>query len=293
MRGMDPIIPLQQHPRFAVALRALGQRAEMLDLADGAGHALVVRRRLPLFGDLGYVPRGPAWATEDLEVRARALANLGRTGVRLLEAESPCRSLRAAGFRMVATPAHVAELALATTPETRRAAFAPKWRGHLRQAERARLLIRDEAFDGDPSHWLLAREAGMRRERGYRALPQSVACAFARACPGAARIHSAWEEGEPVAGMLFLLHPPGATYQIGWSGERGRATSAHHLLLAVAADHLAAEGVLRLDLGTLDAEANPGLARFKIGCGARVRPLGGSWLRLPFAGRLASRHATS
>jgi hypothetical protein len=36
-----------------------------------------------------------------------------------------------------------------------------------------------------------------------------------------------------------------------------------------------------LDLGTVDTENAPGLARFKIGSGAQIRSLGGTWLRIP------------
>jgi len=288
---MDPALPLQQHPRFAQALTLIGQRAEAMTLRDEKGRrlgkALVVRRRVPVLGDVAYLPRGPIWDVDaPCDARADALA---ASGAILVEAEAPCPSLRLAGFRAVVTPAHVAELALAGDPASRRAALDGQWRGHLRQAERSGLTLRREAFDGDPAHWLLAREALLRRERRYRTLPQAVACAFARTAPGAARLLVAIEDGEQVAGMLFLLHPPVATYHIGWTGLRGRALSAHHLLMMAAADDLAGEGFSRLDLGTIDAEASPGLARFKAGLGATVRTLGGSWLRLPFARRLALR----
>jgi hypothetical protein len=36
-----------------------------------------------------------------------------------------------------------------------------------------------------------------------------------------------------------------------------------------------------LDLGTLDTQNAPGLARFKLGSGATAQLLGGTWARLP------------
>lgn len=281
MRGMDAL-PLQQHSRFASALRALGRDVERIDLG-GAGQALVIRRGVPGLGRLGYAPRGPVWRTDDPDGRVEALGRLTRDGVRLIEAEAPCPSLRRAGFRQVMTAAHVAELDLSGTERDRRAALSGTWRNALRRAEGAGLRLEWRRFDGDPSHWLLMHEARMRCERRYRALPQSLACAFARTGRDAAWVLSAHDGAEPVAGMLFLLHAPVATYHIGWTGDRGRALSAHRLMLMAAADRLAAEGVCRLDLGAVDTEAEPGLARFKIGAGARVRALGGSWVRLPFA----------
>jgi hypothetical protein len=276
-------LPLQQHPRFAQALRSLGGKVDVADLS-GAGHAQVIRRKVPILGEIGYVPRGPIWQVSDPGHRRAAMSGLSSQGVRLIDAESCCPSLRGAGFRQLITPTHVAELSLSGSPESRRSGTAPNWRGSLKQAARSDLRVGWERFDGDPSHWLLRQEAAMRARRRYRALPPTVACAFAEANPDSARILVAWTANEPVAGMLFLLHPPVATYHIGWSGDQGRSMSAHHLLLMQAADDLAADGYIRLDLGTVDTEASPGLARFKIGAGATVRALGGSWLRLPFAG---------
>jgi lipid II:glycine glycyltransferase (peptidoglycan interpeptide bridge formation enzyme) len=94
-------------------------------------------------------------------------------------------------------------------------------------------------------------------------------------------LDEARQRAEELAAMLMLCHGLTATYHIGWSGPQGRATAAHQLLLVRAADWLAARGHVRLDLGTVDTDANPGLARFKIGSGAIIRPLGGSWVGVP------------
>lgn len=277
------LAPLQQHPGFAEALRLMGGDAEMVDLG-GAGTAVVVRRRLPVLGPIGTVIRGPCWLPDvPDDERAERLARAAA----LVEADAPCPSLRLAGFRAVATPAHVAEIDLSTTPEARRAALAPKWRHALVRAERAGLMLREEAFRGGPDHWLRAREAELRRARRFRALPPAFATAFALANPGAARLFTAHQGGSHVAAMLVLVHRPVATYHIGWAGEAGRAACAHHLLLMHVADAMAARGLRRLDLGTVDTDAAPGLARFKVGGGAAVRALGGSWVRLPGLARLA------
>ena len=72
-----------------------------------------------------------------------------------------------------------------------------------------------------------------------------------------------------------------ASYHVGWSGPEGRAANAHPLLLWSAMQALAAEGINRLDLGDVNTEDAPGLARFKIGAGANVRPLGPTILLPP------------
>lgn len=81
--------------------------------------------------------------------------------------------------------------------------------------------------------------------------------------------------------MLFICHGPVATYHIGWTSDEGRRAEAHRQILVHAIDWLAHRGIQRLDLGTLDTEHAPGLARFKLGTGARPVALDGTWLKLP------------
>ena len=89
------------------------------------------------------------------------------------------------------------------------------------------------------------------------------------------------EAGEKIAGGVFLRHGRGASYQIGWSGEEGRARGAHNLLLWQAGLRLRRAGVRRLDLGDINSEAGAGLMRFKLGTGAVAQSLGASALVLP------------
>ncbi len=125
-------------------------------------------------------------------------------------------------------------------------------------------------------------ETAQRRARGYRALPLELARAWARVAADQARLVQCHWQGQTVAQMLILIHGTAATYHIGVTTDEGRRHAAHHLMLAQVADWLAARGVTQLDLGPVDTEGAPGLARFKIGSGATLHRTGGSWLRLPF-----------
>jgi lipid II:glycine glycyltransferase (peptidoglycan interpeptide bridge formation enzyme) len=102
--------------------------------------------------------------------------------------------------------------------------------------------------------------------------------ALATAGPEAGQLFVAQGRAEPVAAMLFFLHGSVATYQVGWSTQDGRAASAGNLLMWRAMVALQAMGVDRIDLGHADPDGAPGLTRFKRGMGARLRPLGGTWL---------------
>ncbi len=77
--------------------------------------------------------------------------------------------------------------------------------------------------------------------------------------------------------MLFLRHGTTVSYHIGWTGREGRAASAHNLILDHAAKQFASEGATLMNLGLLDTETAPGLARFKLGSGARPVQTGGTW----------------
>jgi len=103
--------------------------------------------------------------------------------------------------------------------------------------------------------------------------------------PGQAKLFTAFDGRDPVAQMLFLRHGGGATYHIGHTTGRGRALSAHNLLLWNAMCWLAAKGHRRLDLGLISTDKAAGLARFKLATGATARALGGTWLWWPPLGR--------
>jgi len=85
--------------------------------------------------------------------------------------------------------------------------------------------------------------------------------------------------GEIIAGVLFLTHGKCATYQIGWSSDKGRQVNAHHLLLWQARDILIQHGVRYLDLGGINDQdkKSKGLSSFKRGTGAKPVTLAGHY----------------
>lgn len=267
-RGAVPLL------QSAAAARALGAgRVAVLDAGEPVAETVLLRR----FG-IGASLQGPLWHPDASPAqRIAALRTLRRQGLRLVEAPDAATAalLRAAGFRQVATPAHVAELDLRPDPAARRRALDGKWRNRLRVAERAGLTLRHRPLTGaaDP---LLSAETAQRRARRYHALPIRFAAAF----PGA-EVVEACRDGTPLAAMLFLRHGAAATYHIGHTTPEGRACEAHRLILWHMAGELAARGCTRLDLGTVDTETAPGLAHFKLGTGAALCRLGGSFLAIP------------
>jgi len=281
------IRPLQQSGAFGRTLEHLSCKVRNIDLDDGTGRvgrAQVVLRR---FGPvrLGWVPRGPVWAPGlDIRDKIAALRRLRATlppRTRLLincetaaDAEALCGRPR---LRMAASPA-VAEWDLRPGPEALLAAQKGKWRNRLRHAQSGAMICIPRLFSPAHDMALLRAETAQRRDRGYAGYPAAFTLAWNAANPGAARIFVARAAGFTLAYMLVLTHGNSATYHAGWTSPRGRAQSAHNLLMWEAALWLRARGVQRFDLGLADPARAPGLTRFKLGSGARMRGLGSTYL---------------
>ncbi|KIC50143.1 GNAT family N-acetyltransferase [Tateyamaria sp. ANG-S1] len=259
-------LPLQQHPDFGAALKKLGTDVRRVHI-DGAAPTQVIKR----FG-VAFAPRGPIWERENPSA-------LRRSPLRIINAEQPSDIYARAGFRQLMTPAHVAELSLREIDWMVRA--HGKWRNAWRKSEKSKLALDHTRFNVAHHAWLLAEDREQQRRKKYRALPQSIIHAYAVLHPDNVRVFTARRKEETLAAMLFLQHGQVATYHLGWSSAQGRETNAHYALLKKAADIFRARGVIRLDLGAVATDNAPGLARFKIGSGAQIRPLGGTWLRIP------------
>ncbi|THD74944.1 GNAT family N-acetyltransferase [Thalassobius vesicularis] len=229
------------------------------------GTTLAIRRRIPLLGPLTYIPRG---AFHDPD---------GMTLYNAADADAD-RQHHAAGHLPLMTPQTLALLEIHPDEATQLAAQHGKWRNRLRRAQEAGLTLSAARFDPSRHNWLLDQETTQRRAQRYTGLSHRFTCAYPRA---QTLLIQASRRGQTLAAMLFLLHAPGASYHIGWSNPEGRRLNAHALTLWNATILLRAQGITQIDLGTLDTANAPGLARFKLGSGARAHRLGHTWLHLP------------
>lgn len=263
--------PLVQSPAFGAALTHVGRSPLRLSLPGGRGEVQMVRRR---FGPLrvGMISRADL-SRSDL----RRVAQDGEVGTLLLHPETPA----GAHGLCLYTPTSVVAWDLSPTEEALRSRLHQKWRNRLAKAERAGLRVTETALNPDRGHWLLTKDTAQARARGYSNWPEALTRAYARANRAQARLFEARTNGTTHAAMLFLCHGSVATYHIGWSGSEGRAYCAHHLILWRAMQKLKARGLMRLDLGSIATDSAPGLARFKLGTGADVQTLGGTWIVRP------------
>lgn len=256
-REFSAFAPFQQSAVYAAAAGACGVRLKWLE--SPVGPILVLKR-----GRVRLISRISGLDRRDLRQLARW------PGVTIVTPED---SLSGVGLVPLVTPMHHAIWALG--PDLR-AGMARNWRGHLRQAERSGLRLR--RGDTDTLAVLVATEAMQRVERRYRALP----AAFSRALPESALRIWEWREASSMqAAMCFVVHGSSASYHLGWGSMTARLAGVHQLMLTQAAEALWTEGVRWLDLGSVDGERVPGLARFKLGTGATLKRLGATCLVLP------------
>jgi hypothetical protein len=279
--------PLQQHQNYAAMLAILGRACESITLPSGSV-ALIQSRSFAAFGTLRMVTAGPNHpTTASPHERLKDIERLRDARVQIINPVSPDdHVMQAAGYRMIMTPAHDAVLDIALPAHERHAAMHGKWRNRLRSAQPARLNISIRPYVSETDLWLLSTEAKQRRSLRYRGWPTTLTRSFAKSNPAATWIAVASSKNKPVAAMLFLGHEPSITYHLSWANTQGRALNAQNLLLDEAASYFAKLGHSQMNLGLIETEQASGLARFKLGTGAKVRKLGGTWLRLPGFRRL-------
>lgn len=281
--------PLHQSPTYGRAISRLGAKVQVVRVDDGGSclaQAQILSRRvmgLPLH----WIPRGPIWAPgilpDDKQAilarlpHAASLRGLWLATPDSLEATEPYKHL---GYRALLTPQYVAELPLDTNPKVMRARLHGKWRNRLCRAEDAGFTVTHRPFDPARDAPLLVLEMTQRKYRRYTDVMPTLVSHWSKAAPTTIRLFQIRGGTQTRAFMIFLLHGHRATYQIGWRDPDHALPSAHHLLLWQAAKYLASQGFQQIDLGTLDTQTTPGLARFKLGSGARARALGPSLLRL-------------
>ncbi|MCB2128789.1 MAG: GNAT family N-acetyltransferase [Rhodobacteraceae bacterium] len=273
--------PMQQHPLYGAAMAALGCRVRYAGIGAG-GVALTVSRRIgPL--PFSLIGRGPLWADPRPEDGAAAagLRRIARDiGLLACTLET---GTAGKGLWPVLSARHQAVLDLAPDVSALRAGLGGQWRSRLRGAEANGRLTYHAADPGRSAVFgqIVRAEADQRRDRRYRALPPAFIEAWLRADPRGARFYWAGDGEGPVAGALILLHHPGATYHLAWANQAGRSAQAPRRLLWQAILDLKDDGYGKLDLGDVNTEDTPGIARFKIDTGARVAPLGATVIVRP------------
>ena len=272
---------LQSYPYAQAVCLFHRQRARWgLIKIDGHGAGLVQVFEAGLFRNALHaviVDRGPLWlpgygAPEHLVAFFAALdqtfpKRLGRRRRIIPEIDQSQALLIPFSEVTPVKPYQTIWLDLTKAEAVLRADLDRRWRNHLSKAERAGLRVEWDG-KGAALSWLLKHHDAHRTIKNFRAAsPKFIRLMAGFFAPrGDMLVGQAFLGNEPVAGVLFFRHGVSATYQVGWSGEEGRKTNAHHLLLWQGALALKAAGVQDLDLGGVNDVA-AGVRIFKEGMG--------------------------
>ncbi len=271
---------MQQRWAYGAVHQALGgivHRAMIWENGQPVALCQCICRRLAGMLNVSLASSGPLWLGACDRVAALALIRrtlpISRPRIQLMTLTQ-----KVASRRLIAllTPATLALCDLPVAPGDLHA----KWRNALNNSGNFDLEVRHNRCSPQALRDVLTDDAQQQRAKSYRALPAAFSLEWQRLAPEDLRLFTAYEAGQITARALFLRHGNTATYHIAHSSKRGRATAAARLLLWHAFQDFTKEGLTRVDLGAIDTENAPGLARFKLGTGATPLQMGPTVLAL-------------
>jgi lipid II:glycine glycyltransferase (peptidoglycan interpeptide bridge formation enzyme) len=257
-----------QSSAWAEVRTAQGWRAEFVRFGDPLPVALVLWRRVPVFGEMAYVPRGPIVAPGDAGGLERALRELRKLaadhGALLLKVDPELATevagapLERAGYRRAADVQPVlATLAIDLGPDddTILAGLEKDTRWSVRQAVKRGVEVREVSDEaGLRSFYDLYRVTGSRarfitRTWDYYALVWRTLIGA-----GLARLRLAYVEGRAVAGAMTWRCGERELYMYGASNDEGRKRYASYGLQWECITAAKASGALTYDLGGIPVD---------------------------------------
>lgn len=280
-----------QSGAWAQIRAAQGWRPEFVRIGDPLPVALVLWRRVPIFGEMAYVPRGPIVAPGDVDGLAHALDVLSalarERGALFLKVdpelarEEAAEPLRHAGFvRAPDIQPVLATLVMDLRPDADAllAGLEKDTRWSVRQAAKRGVETREVSDDGAlRSFYDLYSVTGSRarfitRTWDYYALVWRTLIAA-----GLARLRLAYIEDRPVAGAMTWRCGERELYMYGASNDEGRKRYASYGLQWECITAAKASGALTYDLGGIPVDPSRkddpmyGPYLFKKGFGGRPR----------------------
>jgi hypothetical protein len=271
------------------------QIVDRLIIKDGekpVAMAQLYRRRLMNIASLSRVARGPLLLVADgadglvpeIFRTFREAFSLRRREIlfwlpELLDTPENQTLMRSIGTRRMVTGLSSGWLDLSLDEDALLKGMSGSWRNALRMAEKngSGIIITDNA--AAPAADLAFYDAFRKKKRFVGPSTDFVgAIAEAGKTGGDVLILSATMGKACIAGIVLVTHGASATYFVSWTSEKGREFNAHNLLLWRGIQELKAAGARWLDLGGLNTGPGAGVARFKLGLGANVFTLAGTFL---------------
>ncbi|HEY6125480.1 MAG TPA: GNAT family N-acetyltransferase [Steroidobacteraceae bacterium] len=271
--------------------RSQGWAVERLQFAY-AGEAVaicqVLVKRVLGLPVAARINRGPLFLGEaSPEVQLTVLQALrqrwryGRRGLLLMAPSLPFDAastslLRAAGFTSRKPGGWGSALIdLHPSLDAIRAGLSSKWRNHLNGSLKAGIAVRvsgeREVFD-----WMLEQHAGNMAIKGYVGPSVSFVRNMIASSPQDFSVYQAYIDNQPVSAILLARFGTHAETYLSWTGEAGRRSNAHHLLLWQLIVESKANGCRAIDLGGYTTSGKYGA--YKRGMKGREYRLTGEWI---------------
>jgi len=266
--------PMQQRWEYGAVHAALGgqvKRAVVWENGRPVALCQCLIRRLKGILHLSLATNGPLWLAPCNHTRVigaiRRSLPVRRLRVNLFTLPETVKSARLISLM---TPATHAIRPLPVTPEM----LHGKWRNALRRVQSSGLHSRHFTCSPAALAQLLETDANQQVAKSYRALPADFTLKWHALAAEDLRLITVGNDHETLASALFIRHGNTATYHIAHTSEHGRKTSAQRLVLWRAFQDFGNQGITQIDLGKIDTEFSPGLARFKLGTGANTLHIG-------------------
>jgi lipid II:glycine glycyltransferase (peptidoglycan interpeptide bridge formation enzyme) len=284
----------QQSFAYGEALAEMGVRiirASLYRQKTLIGVAQVQVRKLLGFLTVAHIMRGPVWSSDgvsdvqkcaSLEAMRASLPVKGLHAFVVFPEGATDAGLKGAGYKRIMGGYHTVLLDLTPDEDVLAKGLHGKWRNRLKASEKAEMTITPMSKRPDKYAWLLDKEGDQQKLLRYRSKDAAITRHYQSVLgKGSILAFEAKEGAERIGGMLFLRHGDDATYHIGWASDKGKDLNVHNRLLWHAIKALKKAGVRTLDLGGVNTDYNPGIARFKIGTGGKVLSLSGAWTKGP------------
>jgi lipid II:glycine glycyltransferase (peptidoglycan interpeptide bridge formation enzyme) len=284
--------PLQQDWAYGSSLMMLGVpvlRARIFQDQELVGQAQFIVRKWGGLGSMALCTRGPVW-TKPLSVAEEAAAyaalkkSLPLTGIRFMVVTPEVPEGQVHGLkpmRRIMSGLSTVMLDLTPTLEQLRAQLDRRWRHRLVGGESSEMSIHRVGTNVGQYRWLLDAEIQQRTDKKLEGLPVPFFDNYvhSRKQPSQNILTLRADVGrDRIAAMMFLIHGTAATYQVGWTSDKGREMHAHNLILWKGIEELKARGIRMLDLGGVNTIRSAGIARFKMSTGGKVLTLAGTYI---------------
>ncbi len=257
-----------QSSAWAAIRSAQGWRAEFVRVGDPLPVALVLWRRVPVLGEIAYVPRGPIVAPGDgsgLERALRELAKLaadrGALALKVdpeLAADVATAPLERTGYRRgddIQPVLATLVLDLGADEGSLLAGLEKDTRWSVRQAAKRGVLIREASDDAAlRSFYDLYRVTGSRARFITRTWEYYELVWRTLIGAGLARLRLAYVEGRAVAGAMTWRCGQRELYMYGASNDEGRKRYASYGLQWECIAAAKMSGALTYDLGGIPVD---------------------------------------